>query len=228
MVIYKIINKIDGKIYIGQTVQELNTRWIQHKCDAKTRGQNHVLYRAIRKHGIENFEIKMIAKCSSIGEMNHREEYYIKIFGCLAPIGYNLAIGGGNKRHTEETKKKISDKKIGIKTGSTWNKGIPCSDETKRKLSFLTSGSKNGMYGKTHTQKARANISAAQKGRKHTAEHVEASTRKNRKPVFCHQNGITFRSAVEAAKFCNISPQSVTQVIKKQRKQCKGYTFSYV
>jgi group I intron endonuclease len=227
MIVYKITNKIDGKIYIGQTTQELNKRWIQHKCDAKTRGRGHVLYRAIRKHGIENFEIKVIAYCSSIEEMNHREEYYIKLFKCLAPAGYNLALGGGNKRHTEESKRKLSLAKKGVKTGRTWNKGISPTKETKMKISIKSSGSGNGMFGKTHTPEVRKIISIAQTGRKHTPQEIQKRIEKQNKPILCHQNGIVFKSAKEAAEFCKITPQSVTQVAKRQRKQCKGYTFSY-
>lgn len=53
MIIYKIVNLITGKIYIGQTVGSLNTRWNQHclissKCAA--------LNGAINKYGKENLE----------------------------------------------------------------------------------------------------------------------------------------------------------------------------
>jgi group I intron endonuclease len=159
--------------------------------------------------------------------MNRREEYYIRLFNCLAPNGYNLAFGGGNKRHTEESKRKLSKARMGVKTGKTWNKGIPCSDETKRKLSFTSSGSRNGMSGKTHTAEAKASISKAQTGRKHSQEEIAARIIKQSKPVICHQNNMIFKNAKEAAIFCNIAPQSVTQVVLRQRKQCRGFTFSY-
>src|SRR5271165_5831185 len=120
MLLYKIFNKIDKKIYIGQTVQELHIRWVQHKCDANTRDKHSVLHRAMKKHGIKNFEIKALAHCDTMEEMNHREAYYINLFNSLTPNGYNVKLGGNNIRMLEETKKKISIAKKGVKRGYTW------------------------------------------------------------------------------------------------------------
>jgi group I intron endonuclease len=65
--------------------------------------------KAILKHGSDNFEIKILSTCSSLEEMNHREQYYIRLFNTLSPLGYNVKSGGHNSRMSEETKKKISN-----------------------------------------------------------------------------------------------------------------------
>lgn len=51
--IYSITNKIDNKVYIGQTVRDLNQRWKEHFKN----GSNCVyLKQALQKHGIDNFK----------------------------------------------------------------------------------------------------------------------------------------------------------------------------
>ena len=227
MVVYKITNKISGKLYIGQTVQKVSTRWIQHKCDAKTRKYHSVLHRAMNKHGIENFEIKIIARCNSMEEMNHREAYYINTFNTLAPNGYNAAEGGKNHRLTDAQKIKLSKLKMGVKTGKTWNKGISPSYETRMKIKYASTGKRNGMYGKCHSEETKKKIAEKRKGTKSPAHVIENLAAINRRPVTCNENGMIFRSAKEAAKYFSITPQAVTGVVKKQRKQCYGLTFSY-
>lgn len=69
--------------------------------------------RAIRKHGKKNFSIKTLAKCNSLEELNHREQYYIRLFDTLYPNGYNLRPGGDNSMPSDSTKKKMSKAKIG-------------------------------------------------------------------------------------------------------------------
>ena len=53
MLIYKITNTVNGKIYVGQTVRTLEERKWQHINTAKNGHKNH-LYNAMRKYGIEN------------------------------------------------------------------------------------------------------------------------------------------------------------------------------
>ena len=56
MIIYKITNKINGKVYIGQTSNTLEKRWWQH-CHGT---HKHIIARAISKYGAENFKIEQI------------------------------------------------------------------------------------------------------------------------------------------------------------------------
>jgi group I intron endonuclease len=109
-VVYRITNKINNKGYIGQTVRTVAKRWNAH-C----RGKNgcSALFSAIKKYGKENFEIKVLARCDNLDQMNHREIYYIKLFRTLAPNGYNIMKGGHNSPQSEETKLRISSAKKG-------------------------------------------------------------------------------------------------------------------
>ena len=126
-----ITNKITGKRNVGQTVQPLDIRWKQHQ---DKRSGCRLLIRSIQKHGPENFEIKVLSRCDSIEEMNHRESYYIRLFNTLAPNGYNLKTGGNNSRPSAETKALISAGNKGIKK--------PKSAEHCKKISLATIGTK--------------------------------------------------------------------------------------
>jgi group I intron endonuclease len=228
MVIYKITNKLDNKIYIGQTLQNVSKRWIQHKSDARARKDHSVIHRAMNKHGIENFEITTITECRSLEEMNDKEQYFIALLKSLVPAGYNVSLGGENHKHSEETKKKLSAAKKGVKRGYTWNKGIPVSPETLLKLSLAQKGENNGMFGKKHSEETKRKIATKATNRKYSKESVEKRTKKLRKPILCHEINKIFDSCKSAAEYCHIAPQSVTQVAKGQRKQCYGLTFSFI
>ena len=184
MIVYKITNKINGKIYIGQTVSTLSTRWSQHVNNALKGKASMVISKAIKKYGPDSFERKVLVRCNSIEEMNHRETYYIGIFRSTIPVGYNVDSGGKNKRTHESTKEKLSKAKMGKKKGphseqhrkrlSEAHKGrvYPnrvLSEETRNKMSMANSGSNNGMFGKKHTEKTRNKISELNKG-KHIGE----------------------------------------------------------
>lgn len=138
--IYKIINKIDGKIYIGQTRVDLKERWRQHK---KISSNCRYLKNAIQKYGFENFEFKLILICFD-EDLDKNETYYIQKNNTIVPNGYNLRYGGNSSSHNEETKKKISESLKG-RTDIIYNKsnlGKSHSDEIKLKISNSLKGKK--------------------------------------------------------------------------------------
>lgn len=91
--IYIIRNKINNKVYIGQSKNPKN-RWKAHKTAAKTghyKGRS-ILYEAMKKYGIEKFFMEIIE--SNVFNYNEREKYWIKKYDSLFPNGYNLIPGG--------------------------------------------------------------------------------------------------------------------------------------
>lgn len=112
MTVYQIINLINGKSYVGQTVQPLSDRWYQHQKDTS---HCRALNSAIKKYGKENFRILSLASCDSIEELNKQEQIFIRSLNSMAPNGYNLTTGGDSYERSEETKEKISKAKIGNK-----------------------------------------------------------------------------------------------------------------
>ena len=95
--IYKITNKINGKIYIGQTSSTTEERWKGHKYAWHSTRSCPTLYNAFDKYGIENFEIEEIEQCNT-KDLNEREIYWIKQYNSYEE-GYNATVGGeGNRR----------------------------------------------------------------------------------------------------------------------------------
>jgi hypothetical protein len=95
--IYKITNAINGKVYIGQTKRKLVTRWNQHKA-AICSSLDFPLYRAFRKHGIENFQIECIRECTC-EELNELEKHWIAFYNAYEK-GYNGNRGGNGTEYS--------------------------------------------------------------------------------------------------------------------------------
>jgi len=138
--IYKITNRTDNKIYVGQTIQDVEARWKDHL----KKGSNcRYLKSAINKYGIDNFEFKLV--CITFdNQLDDIEIKYIEKYNCLVPNGYNLRLGGNSGRHNAETKQKISDTlKKNFANGLVHSKpqlGKPHSEITKKKLSEANKG----------------------------------------------------------------------------------------
>lgn len=88
MMIYKITNCLNGKIYVGQTNQTLKKRFQNHKSS------NSMLGRDIREYGEENFKIECIETCQTLDELDRREIFWIAKLNCKFPNGYNRTDGG--------------------------------------------------------------------------------------------------------------------------------------
>lgn len=98
--IYKIKNKLNNKLYIGKTLKTVPERWKEHCNDyKKDRCSNRPLYRAMKKHGIENFEIEIVEECDE-SVLSERECYWIEFFGSFKQ-GYNATIGGDGKQYVD-------------------------------------------------------------------------------------------------------------------------------
>lgn len=113
MYIYKITNKINNKVYIGQTIRDINLRWQRHCQDAISGRTDTKFARAIRKYGKDNFIIELIDTASSKEELNKKEDYWINYYDSISK-GYNSMDGGGNyntyKYKTEEEMEIIKEK----------------------------------------------------------------------------------------------------------------------
>ena len=89
MVIYKIINRLNGKPYVGQTKQPIEKRFLQHFYAQTPLGQ------AMRQCGIKNFTIEVIERCKTQKQLNEREIFWIRVLNSKQPYGYNVREGGG-------------------------------------------------------------------------------------------------------------------------------------
>lgn len=158
MVIYKITNLVNGKVYIGQTIQNPKRRWRLHEYSNSCRA----LKAAIDKYGKNNFQFSIISRADNIEQLNYREAYYIQLFKSLSPKGYNLRYGGENSKLSEETKLRISAANKGQVPWCKGKKIGPLSEETKQKISK----SKRGITPKTSIEGKIKQLSALEKTRK--------------------------------------------------------------
>lgn len=124
--IYKITNKINGKIYIGQTHKSVESRFEDHIKNAETEKQ-YYLSKAIRKYNKENFIIETIDYALTKNEIDEKEKYWINELKTNNRLyGYNMTIGGegGNtymcktNSEMEQIKHKISVKLKGENNGN--------------------------------------------------------------------------------------------------------------
>jgi hypothetical protein len=119
--IYVIKNLANNKLYVGQAVSHIlnhkryrpygrNGRFRCHISEAfsKKKNQSHYLNNAIRKYGVDNFEVDLIEYCS-VNDANDRETYYINSYNSVFPNGYNLKIGGTVFTHSDESKRRVSN-----------------------------------------------------------------------------------------------------------------------
>lgn len=103
--IYKITNKINNKIYIGQTRFTIQQRFKQHIYEAKNQKDNFPLHLAIYKYGIQNFQIEKIEQVQD-SLLNEREIYWIKTLNSYIKDGngYNCTLGGEGNSIINTTK----------------------------------------------------------------------------------------------------------------------------
>ena len=132
--IYKITNKINGKIYIGKTNKPIEKRLREHIRSAYKNTNNHKFYNAIRKYGEENFEIELIEEVIN-ESWQDKEIYWINFYDSVNK-GYNTAPGGegggglfgeANPSKRLEVRQKISKTLTGRKIG-------PIPEERRQKL----------------------------------------------------------------------------------------------
>lgn len=116
MIIYIVTNRINGKQYVGQTIQRFSQRKVDHLKKVRYNSP-YYFHNAMRKHGPDNFKWEIIAEGDCSPEtLNLLEMHFIQLYDTFNN-GYNLTLGGDGGtlgyRHTEKTKKRMSKAKEG-------------------------------------------------------------------------------------------------------------------
>jgi len=209
--IYIHKNKINGKVYIGQTCQKPEKRW----DNGRGYETSPRFYNAILKYGWDNFEHIILYTNLTVEEANKKEQELIKFYNSTDEnFGYNITDGGKNFRHSEETKKKIGESNSISQRGKHW------SQKQRELMSELFSGENNPFYGKHHTEESKQLISEHRKGKRageehpfygkhHTKESLEkmSENRKSKggKKVKCINTGEIFETMMDAARWCGLA-----------------------
>ena len=178
--IYRFVNQINGKCYVGFT-QDIKKRYDNHKAYSKIK--DTPFYKAIRKYGWDNFDFEILYQSFDKEHcLNEMESFFIRENNSYGHTGYNLTFGGegGSRPMSEYVKKKVSKRmkgKISVKDvhGNFYqvsrddprylsgelvgvNKGIKPSKETLTKLSEARKGNKNRL-GIKHSEEMKKIIS---------------------------------------------------------------------
>ena len=139
--IYKITNKINGKVYIGQTKKTIEERFQEHLKKAKIH-TNRYLYDAMNKYGYENFIVSQIEKCPD-NNLDEKEIFWIAFYQSNNKLyGYNMTAGGGggntwiNNPYKKETSKRLSQANKGKKhkMSNEWKQNITQSNKEKKTI----------------------------------------------------------------------------------------------
>ena len=142
--IYMYINKINKKRYIGQA-KDFTKRFKTHRqstYNENNRGYNLPFHKAIRKYGMENFEIIILKKdLQTQCLLNFWESYYIEKYNSLAKngYGYNISSGGSNGNNfAGKTEKEMEILREKIRRRRSEANPM-YSEQTRRKISVIVS-----------------------------------------------------------------------------------------
>lgn len=206
--IYRVVNRVNGKSYIGQTIHTIEWRWNTHLLSAYNNrmGDHNVLFhRAIRKYGIDAFEVMEIEKCDN-SILNKREKYWIKKYNSYGN-GYNLTIGGDGTRKYED-----SD------ILKYWNLGYAASD-----ISKLIGCGRN-------TARLRLISMGVSADEIRKRGNLAISENKQKRIYQYDKNGFflkTFYSATEAGKEVKCNKTNISSAAQGNIRSAGGYLWSY-
>lgn len=186
-IIYKYTNKINGKVYIGQTINP-KKRYYDHK-NAK---EDSLFHRAVKKYGFSSFKYDILFNITCNNQLdlentlNSKETICIKYYDSTnLEKGYNILSKGSNSFYSENRKKYWTEEKREERSRNSFGEnnphygkkhteeakeamrlsklGKPMKDEIKEKISKTLTGRK---FTETHRQK----IGKALKGRPKSTE----------------------------------------------------------
>lgn len=254
-VVYMATNVIDGKRYIGATKHTLDIRKDKHLHNAFRANRDcGYFYAALRKHGADNFDWRLLKQCNSVDEAFSEE---VRFIADLKPE-YNLTTGGDRPHPLvrKPTKKviclddgRIFDSatlaaeaysscqstisqactgKIRIAAGHHFAYyAAPLSSEERQKMIFEIeiSSAKRRIWGKKRFRKNNPVVGGVDKlGR------AAVGPMKNAKPIICITTGARFPSISAAAAFYDIIDKAgIAQVCRgdPRRQTVSGLVFKF-
>ena len=179
--VYKHTNNISGKSYIGYTKNSIDARWKEHQSLARYRKSNIKFWNAIRKYPEDSWIHEILLDNISSLEETKQKEIEMIVHHDTFNNGYNSTLGGDGsgpcseekkikisesekgKINSEETRKRMSSSKIGIKRK-------PFTEETKKRMSEAKKGKKRPPI----TEETRKRLSVSSFRRKQKELRIKA------------------------------------------------------
>jgi len=202
-IVYRTTNLINGKIYIGvHCTNNINDGYIGNgiykQSNTNRRTYNQAFVNAVRKYGYENFKREVLYEFESAELAYWWESYLVDKDFLSRKDTYNVKGGGSSSFYVS--------KEIRQKIGS-YKKGIPLTEEHKRKIKETSSKRKLSEEHKKRISQARIGIVPWNKNKKHTEEtknkmreYLLSDKSNKRKAIECITTGEIFKSIKEASE----------------------------
>lgn len=175
--VYAIVNRRNGKRYVGSTGRSFRHRWSDHIKNLR-RGTHHSrhLQSAWNNDGELTFEFIVVLTCSPADCIQHEQSFIDAWKTAQDSFGYNIRKTADSQRGTKRSAEQIarlSAAHMGIKPTAEANAkrsasltGRPCSAETRAKISLAN-------RGRVHSEEHRQQFATNRRGKKHSAETLE-------------------------------------------------------
>ena len=238
--IYAHINKINGKIYIGQTKQSVKDRW---GSDGR-RYKGQPFYNAIQKYGWDNFEHKILLENLTAEQANYYEQFFIKKYNAHNKnFGYNATDGGVSNTLTQQQRDRRRELNYEMWQNGAFkeiiNTPVYCVELQQSFESAIQAEQQLGINNSSIQKvcKHQLNYSGIKKGQPlhwiylkdydekliQTLFNKQETLKGVSIPVYCVELNKIFTSATEAGKELNIDPSSIRKVIKGRAKTAGKY-----
>ena len=243
--IYKHTNKINGKIYIGQTTQDPERRW-QNGISAYQHNEHFI--NSIKKYGWESFEHEILLDNLTKEEMEYWEDYYIEYYDTRNPDkGYNINKGGQSSPFTELWKNQDFRDKISKQQSELMKERLKDPKERERLRQISLDNWKNHPerrqeYSEKMTQwlNVKWQDSEYREARSEDMKNLWQSEHRDKlienaknnavknwsnpdyrkkicKAVINIETGLLFESSAAAARWCGIDRSNISRAIKNNK-----------
>ena len=230
-IIYKVTNKENGKIYIGQTIQTLNERKNKHYYKARQEEYTTHFINALRKYPEEVFTWEIIDEEETQEALDEKEKYWIAYYNSVEE-GYNTKDGGQTIVVTDKFLKQCGSYPFyafdlkGNKLGEFLN---------QREFSRQYGVGKGDIYRMLHNQAHYCNGVICIDKETFTEERLRECVKQAqiKATPFIARNIETgevfgpFTNKTECKKTLGLKSNHIGEVLEKKRKTQEGYTFVY-
>lgn len=201
-IIYKAVNKITGKTYVGATRYSLDKRWNEHVRSSETTENRSKFHKAIRKYGDENFDVEVIEEVPNdmlaereVANICHYDSYY---------NGYNSTLGGPGYNQIEY--EKVQD---------LWDRGYNC-----RKIAELLDIAPGTVYKALEDYDAYSTAESMRRGKSNQMHKV-------RQYDFDGNLIAEYESTAAAARAYDVDRTLISAVCRHKRPSGVGYRWEY-